>query len=98
MVKRHKINNECPYCGRQNQLHAEAGGSDIAPHEGAVSICFQCNQPAMFNADLTLRKPTPEELDEIADDLRKYLAMRAEVYTPTQLLDLLSRSGWQTEH
>jgi len=54
----------CPYC--QNKLSAATGlrETDQAPDEGALTVCLYCGELLIFNADLTLRKPTQEELIE----------------------------------
>jgi hypothetical protein len=50
-------------------------GDDATPQEGSISLCLACGALSLFQADLTLRKPTPEEIGEIMldDDMRVML-------------------------
>lgn len=62
-----KIESTCPYCGRVNQVHSGAN-VDGGPDEGSVSLCWGCQEPSLFTADLSLCKPTDEERAEIMED------------------------------
>jgi len=53
----HTPESTCPYCGKVTN---GAAGPE-APEAGAISICIQCYNLGIFNADLTIRKPTVEE-------------------------------------
>lgn len=62
-----ELESTCPYCGRENTL-ATGINVDDQPDEGSVNLCWRCLEPSLFNADLTLRKPTDEERGEIMSD------------------------------
>jgi hypothetical protein len=55
----------CPYCGYFFDRTAITKGLEQPPKEGDVSLCLKCCEIAIFNADLTVRKPTDAELAEI---------------------------------
>lgn len=57
-------NNVCLTCGAK--MPAASGNG--APVEGDVSICIECEALAIFNADLSLRRPTLTEILELAVD------------------------------
>lgn len=54
----------CPRCGYQFDRAAGAF-TDRIPKHGDVSLCFRCGLLLVFNADLTARPMTEEELDEL---------------------------------
>ena len=58
----------CPWCLKGINAAAPAEGGDDAPGEGDVTICFECGEWCLFTAEMTLRKPTDDELTEIALD------------------------------
>lgn len=43
-------------------------GQEQHPSPGAVSLCLYCGAVAFFEADLRLRAPTEEELNELSKD------------------------------
>jgi hypothetical protein len=53
--------NKCLECGYQYEAASGLFQDDITPQQGDVSICLNCGVALIFNADLTLRRPTPEE-------------------------------------
>jgi NAD-dependent SIR2 family protein deacetylase len=53
----HTPESTCPYCGKKTN---GAAGPE-APEEGAISICIQCRNLGIFDANLIIRKPTVEE-------------------------------------
>jgi hypothetical protein len=67
--------NRCPNCGEPND-RASSVDADAVPESGDASICWYCNHIGIFNADLTLREPTVEEIDELTSDDR-FLRMLA---------------------
>jgi hypothetical protein len=54
----------CLNCGKV--LDAATSMEGHAPHEGGVSICFDCGHVAIFDAQLMFRPPTDAEMLEIA--------------------------------
>jgi hypothetical protein len=57
--------NPCPFCGKRNDRASVVGfeGPAVA---GDVSICIGCGGIALFNEDLTSRKPSDAELFGLA--------------------------------
>ena len=61
----------CLGCGAQNDAATETFGEEASPPEGGdVTVCIYCGHISVFNADLTLRNPTDEEIHIIAGDER----------------------------
>jgi hypothetical protein len=65
----------CPWCGRRNDLHAGMPGT--RPKPGDVGICWRCAGPAVFLDDLTMRRATDAEMEEMATDPQVVEAVRA---------------------
>jgi len=61
------IITRCWSCGSTSNRCAEALPGDSVPHDGDVSICFDCGKLALFDFSLEdkVRKPTPSEMDEL---------------------------------
>lgn len=91
MTRRTEFDAACPHCGQVNEVHA---GADDAPQPGDVSICWTCGTPGVYTHDLAIRKPTQEELIEIAahPDFQKAVIARALSRTPGEA----SRRVWDT--
>jgi hypothetical protein len=60
----------CPVCGRTNDCHSAADGSDAQPCEGDLSICFGCGAFLTYNADLSQRELMLEEVAMLKDPER----------------------------
>ena len=86
----------CPYCGRMNDLHGDAAGTDATPSPGDSSLCWECFNVSIFAEDLSLRLPTAKELKELDGTIKALRAIRSEVYTPSEMFRLLSESGWSS--
>lgn len=86
------VSSVCPYCGRENTL-ATGINTEGTPDEGAVNLCWRCREPSLFQADLTLRKPTDEERAEImADpDVKKALYVMRESTRPSEATSMYER-------
>jgi hypothetical protein len=56
----------CPTCGDLNDAASNEHGA--TPSEGDVSMCVNCGEITMFNADLSQRIPTEEEMAAIRSD------------------------------
>lgn len=67
--------SRCPYC--DYKLDAAGHPDGHTPSEGDASVCLSCAQVMVFAADLTVRKPTPEERREIEADPRVQQYQRA---------------------
>lgn len=55
--------NCCPFCGYKVN-RATDPQANAQPNAGDWSVCFSCAALMVFNADLTLRKPTEKEAQE----------------------------------
>lgn len=67
----------CPWCGRPNELHRCADGTDAAPRPGSVGVCWGCTRVGIFTEDGGMRKPTVFEAEEIARSERVAAVRRA---------------------
>lgn len=54
--------DRCPYCNHETDAYTGIRGT--APQEGDISVCLYCMMPAVYCADLKLRRVT---LDEYID-------------------------------
>jgi len=66
--------SNCIDCGKLLN-GATAIDSDSAPDPGDVTVCIYCGSLMIFEDDLSLRRPQPEEIVEMAGDER-ILAMQ----------------------
>ena len=57
----------CPHC--RTKVNA-AGSIDkpATPKPGDINICFYCANINIYDEDLKVRLPTPEEIEEISKD------------------------------
>jgi hypothetical protein len=62
----HLISADCPYCG-EHMTGARAADKSSKPQKGAFSVCARCGEIAIFQADLSLRKVTDNELQSLQD-------------------------------
>lgn len=60
--------NMCGICGYVMNASSHVSDAVLKPTEGDVSVCLNCGAAYIFNADLTLREPTPQENDELAQN------------------------------
>lgn len=61
----------CLACGDVLQATSEVTTSKARmPEPGNLSICLRCGHVAIFDKDLKLRNPTPEEQRKIDNDPR----------------------------
>lgn len=68
----------CPSCGyKMDRAAAVAGPGEpiILPREGSISICMKCAAISIFNADLTLRAITAEEIADLDSETRSIIAL-----------------------
>lgn len=61
-----EVKNCCSNCGKNFEMATPVDGHGKA-EKGAISICFKCGQIGVFQEDLTVRKITEEELQEIQE-------------------------------
>lgn len=59
---------KCPDCGAAVDAATPLDGESI-PKEGSAAICLYCSGVAIYDENLSLRQPTPEEQLEIASDV-----------------------------
>jgi hypothetical protein len=55
----------CLGCGKILDTSSPAGNQE-RPHEGALSICWDCGHVQVFDENLRFRPPTDDEIVEIA--------------------------------
>lgn len=69
---------ECPSCGAKVNRAGDILGEG-SPEPGEVVVCLECSALNVFAEDLSLRRPTDEELVDIAgsSELRKTLEIVA---------------------
>ena len=67
------LKQACPSCGRVNN---KASGL-ATPKPGEASICYGCEQLAIFDKNLSVRLPTPEEVLEFRENHMVDAAIRA---------------------
>lgn len=62
---------KCPACNYHMDATTKAyGDGDAKPKQGDVSMCLMCGTLMVFNADLTVRKPTTDENLQFQSDPR----------------------------
>jgi hypothetical protein len=67
---------QCPFCNRRLDVGVPSDGAS-QPKEDDISVCGYCGEVLFYRADLTLRKPNPNEVTvmTLADpELGHYLA------------------------
>lgn len=65
--------NKCLDCGHQLSLGSDAFG-DAEPHPGDFSVCIACGSLCVFQADMSLRRPTEAELGELPAEMQTRIA------------------------
>lgn len=72
-----RMETNCPHCGVEIDAAQPAPGEnpDAVLKGGSVTMCLNCAETGIFDDDLTLRKPTEEELAEFEQD-DHYLRLR----------------------
>lgn len=61
--------NLCPSCGHTIDALGRPDGGDILPRPDDVTLCINCAAVLIINHDLTVRSPTPGELDDMKTDM-----------------------------
>ena len=56
----------CPACGTLLDSASDME-SDAVPEPNDVSVCLRCGVPLVFNQDMSLRRMTTDEVDELAE-------------------------------
>lgn len=60
----------CPNCGTLLDAATIFGPDLCAPSEGDISVCIGCRHILAFNADLSVRNLTDQEMLDVAGDQR----------------------------
>ena len=60
--------SRCPQCNYKTGAATQVHGEEGSPEAGSISVCLNCGQLAVFNADLTLRRMTREEIADTMKD------------------------------
>jgi hypothetical protein len=93
LITRTKL-NACPHCGKTiDSASTPDRGSDYKPEPGDASLCFGCGEWCMFQDDLTLRKPSEEELIEIGLDPDCRRVRQAWVLLQYEIIGSVSKAG-----
>ena len=58
----------CPRCNYKLDAATKAHGENGPPDEGSASVCLNCGQVLIYEADLTLREATAEEIQSLMRD------------------------------
>lgn len=61
------IETRCPECNYTLTGATKVHGEEAMPEKGDSSVCINCGQVLIYEADLTLRKPTAAEISDIMD-------------------------------
>jgi hypothetical protein len=60
----------CPVCetpiGQPANWNDDPSKAKLRPEPGSVSMCFHCFDLLIFNPDMTMRKLTPSEYNELS--------------------------------
>jgi hypothetical protein len=59
------VESRCPQCNYRLDGATVAHGDDTIPAEGDNSICLNCGQGLKYQADLSLRKATAQEIRDL---------------------------------
>jgi hypothetical protein len=65
----------CLKCSRRLNAHVALNDNDQGPTPGDMSICLYCNHASVYNDDLSLREPTPEEVKGVKIPLSVFQAL-----------------------
>lgn len=68
-------NVRCPHCDSLIDIGEALGNADKAPEEGDLTVCDNCGELAVFNNELVLRKPTPNEILKLCTDVERSKAI-----------------------
>jgi hypothetical protein len=60
-----ELKGKCPFC-EYDMTHVTGVDHDQAPKPGDLTMCIRCGAWCVFTDELALRKPTTEELADIA--------------------------------
>lgn len=60
----------CGACGKTLSGSTGVQAGAPFPKRGDISICSYCGNLALYNEDLTLRQPEPEEMQRILDEIK----------------------------
>lgn len=62
-------NATCPVCHTKIDAATANDQSGVEPHEGDISICMECTAFLIYNADLSSREMSVDELADLPPDL-----------------------------
>ncbi len=61
----------CPGCGHRLDASTSPLDPGVAPKREDVSVCIECAQPFSYNADLSLRPLSTQELQTLPKEIRR---------------------------
>jgi hypothetical protein len=76
MPSQHSKAHTCPYCGSTLDAFTGVTGADL-PDPGDPTLCGYCAGILVFNADLTTREPTEDELADVLTSRELRIAQQA---------------------
>lgn len=65
MIETQHAETVCQKCDHKLNTSAGLTAGLANPEEGDISICLYCGEISIYRSDLTLRKPTEQERDEL---------------------------------
>ena len=86
------VPTSCPYCGCE--VTGAFAGNDPSEKEGALpgtaTVCIGCTEVSIFDADMHLRRPSPEELATLQCQWDQIESMRLAI--------VLAKAGAAPDH
>jgi hypothetical protein len=70
----HLPEQQCPHCKHKLDAATSATGETCTPTPGCLTICAYCSRVLIFEAGLTVRPATREDLDTLPPDVRAMVA------------------------
>lgn len=61
------VESRCPQCGYKLDAATKMHGEEKSPEEDDTSMCLNCGQVLKYQADLSLKKATAEEIRELME-------------------------------
>lgn len=65
--------NHCPGCKNKIDGCTPVDGENVMPKKDDITVCIYCSMILSFNADLTLKVITDEQIGELPHDVRQDL-------------------------
>lgn len=79
------VKTNCPICGKNIDAASNVYDDNLTPKEHDLSVCIYCGSFNFYNADLSLRAASDEEIAELDDDNRN------EIIRMRRAIEMLNR-------